>query len=242
MKKLCAVLSLAGIMAASNSLASLTATLAEVGGNQDGGGLFQATLKNNNTGPVVDVFDTFCVSIVTTFSPGDVYNVDFSSTIVANVPPTVPTYITYGTAYIYNQFLGGNANYGGGPINGTTLDKVQATIWYLQGLLSDNSGYNLGAVGSYYDPENLGGGSLQSQIAGVNGILTKLEADTGKTLMQLEANGNGAFGVVAMNLTDGTHQPQLAQIPEATTVLAGTLLLLPFGASTLRILRRKNRS
>jgi len=234
MKKLWMVLSLAGAMAAPSAFASLTATLEEVGGNQDGGGLFQATLKNNNTGPVVDVFDTFCVSIVTTFSPGDVYDVDYSSTIVANVPPTVPTYISYGTAYIYNQFLLGNANYGGN-LNGTTLNEVQASIWYLQGLLTSSTGaYGAGGTsGGYYDPENLGGGALTT-------ILTQLEADTHMSLADLEANGNGAFGVVAMNLTDGTHQPQLAQVPEAATVITGALLLLPLGASALRILR-KNR-
>jgi hypothetical protein len=32
------------------------------------------------------------------------------------------------------------------------------------------------------------------------------------------------------------------QVPEPTTVLAGALLLLPFGASTLRILRRNRMS
>ncbi len=29
------------------------------------------------------------------------------------------------------------------------------------------------------------------------------------------------------------------EVPELTTILAGAMLLLPFGASTLRILRRK---
>jgi hypothetical protein len=32
------------------------------------------------------------------------------------------------------------------------------------------------------------------------------------------------------------------QVPEPTTMLAGALLLLPFGASTLRILRRNRMS
>ena len=209
------VLSLAGVMAAQSMYAALTATLTEVAGNANGGGIFQAVTSGNGT------FDTFCVSIVTTFSPGTLYNYDLSSTIVADVPPTVPTYITEGTAYIYNQFLNGNAAYAGN-LNGTTANEVQATIWYLQGLLNGMT-----------DPEN--GADLSSLI---NAILPQLEIDTGLTLAQLEANGNGDYGVVALNLKDGIYQPQLARVPEPTTVIAGALLLLPFGASTLRILRR----
>ena len=37
----------------------------------------------------------------------------------------------------------------------------------------------------------------------------------------------------------GVAQPQLIAVPEPATILAGVLTLLPFGASTLRILRRK---
>jgi hypothetical protein len=37
--------------------------------------------------------------------------------------------------------------------------------------------------------------------------------------------------------TDGQHAA--APVPEPTTLIAGALLLLPFGASTLRILRRR---
>ena len=42
---------------------------------------------------------------------------------------------------------------------------------------------------------------------------------------------NGTFDYVPVTLT-------LSQVPEPTTMIAGALLLLPFGASTLRVLRR----
>jgi len=48
-------------------------------------------------------------------------------------------------------------------------------------------------------------------------------------LLYAEVNGPGA--VLQLDLP-------LAPVPEPTTVIAGALLLLPFGASTLRILRR----
>jgi hypothetical protein len=46
-----------------------------------------------------------------------------------------------------------------------------------------------------------------------------------------------------MNLfyTNGTiAQPQLIDVPEASTVIAGALLLLPLGVSALRIVRKNN--
>jgi len=36
-----------------------------------------------------------------------------------------------------------------------------------------------------------------------------------------------------------TTSLSLTAVPEPTTILSGVLMLLPFGASTLRILRRK---
>ena len=68
MKKLMSVVGLAGVMAATNVFASMTATLNEIGvGNATGGGVFQAVTSDNGT------FDTFCISINTEFTPGDQY-------------------------------------------------------------------------------------------------------------------------------------------------------------------------
>jgi len=217
------VLSLAGVMAAPNMFASMTAVLNEIGvGNATGGGVFQAVTSDNGT------FDTFCISINTEFSPGDTYSYTVSPTIVAlsapaGYPQNPPTYISYGTAYIYNQFELGNPTYAG-TLNPTTANNMQYTIWYLQGLLN-----------GYVDPR---GYDYSSVLGGVTGTLAELETATGKSLSELMANGDGAFGVEAMNLIDGTDQPQLIQVPEATTMIAGALLLLPFGASAIRILRR----
>jgi len=75
---------------------------------------------------------------------------------------------------------------------------------------------------------------------------------TGAALTDLQNSGiaqadwtkaaNGAYGVADMTLDNpGQAQDQLViVVPETSTVIAGALLLLPFGASTLRILR-KNR-
>jgi hypothetical protein len=228
MKKLVTLIGVAGVLFATNLYAGFV-TLTEVSGNANGGGLFKAATTANGT------FDTFCVSIITTFSPGTQYNYDLSSTISANGIPPISSYIAAGTAYIYSQFLNGNANYGAN-LNANTLNSVQAAIWYLQGDLN-----------GMIDPENTA--DLASLLTP---ILNQVQTDTGLTWAQQALNGNGALQVVAMNLYDGNnniHQPQLAidsnltftptPVPEPTTMIAGALLLLPFGASTLRILRKR---
>jgi hypothetical protein len=54
---------------------------------------------------------------------------------------------------------------------------------------------------------------------------------------------NGAPGTISQVSVSSVQQSfhQVA-VPEPTTIIAGALLLLPFGASTLRILRKQNRA
>jgi len=205
-----------------------TATISEIGvGNATGGGVFQAVTSGFGT------FDTFCISISTQVSLDHQYNYlvsptpDWATPIPSGYPQSPDAYISFGTAYIYDQFLKGAAAYGG-TLDTATVNNVQYTIWYLQGLLN-----------GYQDPR--GNTSGYDYSAGVTSILNSIYHTTTYKLADLLADGNGAFGVEALNLYDGVKQPQLIEVPEPTTVVAGALLLLPFGASTLRLLR-KNRA
>jgi hypothetical protein len=243
MKKISVLIGMASALVAPNLFADFSATLSEVGQNYDGGGIFNAVTTDNGT------FNTFCLSIETTFSPGTPYYYEISSTVAANDEPPALSYVTQGTAYIYNQFRQSMANYSG-TANSTA---VQAAIWYLQGDLVAANGVAAASSGSsgFYDPENLSDGTLNSILNGpnsygANGFLGMVEANSGLTLAQLEANGNGAYDVEALNLysspvDSGLSQPQLTAVPEPTTLIAGAMLLLPFGASTLRSFR-KNRA
>ena len=83
-----------------------------------------------------------------------------------------------------------------------------------------------------------------------NPYLVAARAALGMTDAQLQADSNGAFGVVALNPytgfdqngnPTGLAQDQLAIVPEPTTIIAAALLVLPFGASTIRF-RRKTQS
>ena len=216
---------LAGLLAAPSAFGSLlteTAVLTESGGNANGGGLFQAVTSDNGT------FDTFCMSIATTFYPGAQYYYEASDTIAANDVPPKPSLVALGTAYIYDQFLKGNAHYAGVG----NADAVQAAIWYLQGNLNGK-----------IDPEN--GADLSSLL---DPIIAQVELDNSWTLSQMLTASGGQYGVKAMDLyansdRTGVSQPQLIQVvPEPTTLLAGAMLLLPFGVSTLRIVRRNRKA
>jgi len=50
---------------------------------------------------------------------------------------------------------------------------------------------------------------------------------------------NDSGGSITYQITPQVHN---VVVPEPTTMIAGALLLLPFGASTLRILRKQNRA
>jgi hypothetical protein len=98
-----------------------------------------------------------------------------------------------------------------------TAAALQVAIWKVEGggqpLGNGNPGYTV----------------TESDSAGVSTLVaTMLTALPGLTA---EAD------LVAIVSPDG--QSYVVAVPEATTMVAGALLLLPFGASTLRILRRK---
>jgi hypothetical protein len=84
-----------------------------------------------------------------------------------------------------------------------------------------------------------------------NGLGTTVTSYYNTYLTALNATG-GNIPLYTGNILRGTDFTQSGQqqeflmlgtpIPEPTTILAGALLLLPFGASTLRILRKRNRA
>jgi len=158
-------------------------------------------------------FYSFCLNSSVDANSGQTYNYTSSETITpANNGG--PTQVTLGTAWLYSEFNnGGLASYG---YDGSTAsaNELQQAIWYLQG--------SPGGVDNVFVTD------AQSALTGLN-----LGSETNAA--------NGAFGVFALNLTDnngGPAQPILGMVPEPSTVVAGVLLLLPFGVSTVRILRK----
>ena len=244
MKQLCMALSLAGVMAVPNVFASMSVVLmdntsqysagdggefrAVGGGNPTLDGIVNWSAYSASTQGTVSAatdgsswgynssligekyFQTFCIQTTVYFTPGNTYNASPGDSI------------TLGTAWLYSQFAAGTLSgygydytYGSGRT--ASAGALQQAIWYLQGQV-------VSLVGTY------------DGTAYYNAAVAAVGAANVKT------DGNGAYGVESLNLSDASGlaaQDQLViAVPETTTVIAGMLLLLPLGASTLRILRK----
>jgi hypothetical protein len=227
MKKLCTFIGVAGVLFATNLYASFGTinlyqdTSATTGYSYGNGGEFQAVTSGLGT------FQTFCIEDTEYFSPGGTYYYNINGGAVAggvnagNGSPIVPGYdpLSIGTAYLYSQFRAGSL-YNTAAFGTTRMlnaGDLQQAIWFLE----DE------------------GGTLSVNMAG---ILTAGLGAGGMGDINWKKDSNGAYGVVALNLFDSNGnlaQDQLGIVPEPTTMIAGALLLLPFGASTLRILRKR---
>jgi hypothetical protein len=176
-------------------------------------------------------FQTFCVEYNEEFYPGTSYGVAISSRAMYGSQPPTGDPISIGTAWLFSQFAGGTLSgydysYGSGRSSSTSAGALQQAIWWLEAEPN-------GARNSFID-------TAETALYGVGHTGGIYDTD-------ILTDANGAFGVVVLNLGDaGKVQDQLfiapelasVPVPEPTTVIAGALLLLPFGASTLRILRR----
>ncbi len=89
-------------------------------------------------------------------------------------------------------------------------------------------------------------------LPGTDASLAAYQADmnAAAAAAHVDVNGNadGAFGVYALNLYTGSGQnvnyaqPQLVAVPEVSTVLTGSLLVLSFGVCSLRSFGSKTRA
>ena len=220
MKTCYALLGAAILLAAPNLFANIsydgtytgTISISAAGGNANGGGEFKATTSPTGGTGSLGVFETFCLNSSADGSYGTVYNYVSSDTVT---PGGVP--ISVGTAWLYSEFrLGNLATVVSGFIygNAASANALQAAIWNLQGDANHGS-----------DP--------------LNALAALLVADAVANAIVTDDN----YGVFALNLTSRNQtsaQPVLGftSVPEPSTVVAGALLLLPFGVSTLRILRK----
>jgi len=152
-----------------------------------------------------------------------------------NQPPSGPYTYTINTGAVMGGGPG-NGAYAIDPHTGLPMDNISiGTAWlfsqFAAGTLTLDDG-----TGSYFDANRYNNaGELQQAIwfledepEGVdNGYVALAQSQLGGlTLAQVEADSNGAYGVVALNLFDSNGnlaQDQLAVVPEPTT--AGCFLL-----------------
>jgi hypothetical protein len=236
MKKLFLAVGLAGMMAAPGAFASMdgTVTLTQGSYSYGNGGEFTATTSGLGT------FQTFCIEYSEEFYPGQQYwyventgavygGLGGQDAIDNHFGPRSMDNISIGTAWLYSQFRADlvGSHYFGDTLTSSRCEaagQLQMAIWWFEDEIPNAASINP------YDIRN-------------NMFYGLLTAKFGSDLTKAKVDSNGAYGVIAMNLysdQDGSApaQDQLAIVPEPTTVLVGMLLLVPFGASTLRILRR----
>jgi hypothetical protein len=175
------------------------------------------------TGPNLGNFETFCIGSQVDYNSGQSYTYSINTAVQ---PFTTENggglqYVALGTAWLYSQYRAGHI--GDGSSNDANNDALQAAIWFLQG-----------------------------QAGGINNSFVTLAATAVGGVANLENLSNGAFNVYALNLSVGSGnsapgdlagyaQPQLCLIPvpEPATIAAGAMLLLPLGASMVRVLRNR---
>jgi hypothetical protein len=203
----------------------------------------EAKLSNGSTG-----IETFCIEINQVFSPGTSYNAQIENAVVPGGPDS---YIALGTAYLYSQFAMGTLSDFTYSTSGTgrelTSDELQDAIWYLQGEITSSG--KVSVSGSEISTVN---DSLYTFNALTDPFILLAEEAIEKStnsaaLAAIEANGNGAYNVLALDLTGSkgqTAQDQLiyCPVPEPATVAAGAILLFPLGFSTIRALRKNKKS
>ena len=163
-------------------------------------------------------FETFCMSYVEEFSPGQPYSFTLGP---ASLGPTIP--LSNGVAWLYSQFAAGTlAGYNYGTTGSARYDsagQLQLAIWWLQN--EENGQPNAegapGAGGGYrqYDSSNIFEFEAVSAFGGVDNAMSAASPSSGVSVMILR---DAAGGLV---------QPQLYYIPDggATIALLGAALM-----------------
>jgi hypothetical protein len=198
-------------------------------GDQAGPYLVQNLTVSTGVNPG-STFETFCIGSHLDYFPNTTYTYQISDIVE---PGSIggPGFVTWGTAYLYSQFLAGAIGVGANPANFSISnpqnDALQVAIWDLQEQSTLGITFN-GTVNQTVVNQLLTDAANAAKAAGISS-----DSDA----------ANGAFGVYALNMSsDGTYvQPQLvmipAAVPEANTVFAGAVMLVPLGLSALRLVR-----
>jgi len=162
-------------------------------------------------------------------------------------------------ASLYNiTFTDGGLNTASGSVS--TTDNGNGSETAVSGTLTVDPGgtlhsgtysllFNPNGTGYtvWYAPQGGGGFGYDNQIfpasnpfVNGNGLMFTMTDYSGVVGVNLWGNGANSYtemGKPPWTLVNGNAT--LTAVPEPTTMIAGALLLLPFGASTLRMLRRR---
>jgi hypothetical protein len=253
MKKLKLAMLAAALATACSASAQLVVGLSSV--TTAGGGKYQTvTLTSSTPGGTPK-----SLNFTQTGIEAGVYNMDLGGTLSGGVQSggvVTPTFCidiarsapkTPNNTYSWSTISSAPEN-PSGPMTGTQA-KVVEQLWAAYG---GTSGKNVNAsdglaAGATVDLpalqvaiwEELGNGTLGYTLT-VSGNNT-VTGDATKYLDYVTANTATLPETPLMALVSGSTQNYIVPVPEPTTMISGALLLLPFAASTLRVLRKNRR-
>jgi hypothetical protein len=139
------------------------------------------------------------------------------------------------TGYNYTALSAAPLSPSGPMGTAAAIDIEKLWAAYYTSALSDSSGVTAAAlqVAIWEDIANkVSGYSLT--VSGNNAVTSEAT-----TMLANLGNLTAQADLEALVLSQSSGQGYVVAVPEPATMIAGALLLLPFGASTLRILRRK---
>jgi hypothetical protein len=246
MKTLYSLVAVVGFLAAPNVFAAFDGTIKVSGspytlGTPGSGGEFTATAAGFGT------FQSFCLEANEYIDFGNTFDYNKNTGAVqggVSGATTIDSHtglpmdnISIGTVYLYSHFADGSLtgyHFAGNPQRVADATDLQNAIWWLEG--------EGGARNHWVD-------LAESNLGGLNDTDIKKDAlgnplNTFNVIALNLFNGSDAQHVTIGGVTYNLNQDILAisVVPEPTTIVAGALLLLPFGASTLRILRKNNQT
>jgi hypothetical protein len=159
---------------------------------------------------------SFCIDVAHDVYAGETFK-DYSYSTLASAPDNPAGPMGADIAIAIEKLWAKYYTAAQADSSGVTAAALQVAIWKIEGggqaLGNGNPGYTVTASGN---------NSVTTEVAD---MLTSLNGLTAEA------------DLVAIVSPDG--QSYVVAVPEPTTMLAGALLLLPFGASTLRILRKR---
>ena len=205
----------AGLVGAWSASATVSVTLDSVSPNQIvvvNGSSAYAGVYNLTVGGIGAV-PSFCIDVAHGFDVGQTFN-GFSTVPLASAPnsPAGPM-----GASAANTIEGLWGTYYTPGIGASDAAALQVAIW-----MAVDGGNNPGSVPLVFGAD----ATTQAAVTEANTMLGSIS-----TYAQL-------YGLVGTATPNGDSQSFVVPVPEPTTVIAGLLLLLPLGASTLRIIRR----
>jgi hypothetical protein len=159
---------------------------------------------------------SFCIDVAHDVYVGEQFT-DYSYAALADAPDTPAGPMGAPTAIAIEKLWAKYFAAAQADTSGVTAAALQVAIWETEG-----GGQVLGNGSPGYTVTESDGAGVSALVATMLGALPSLTAEA---------------DLVAIVSPDG--QSYVVAVPEATTVIAAAFLLLPLGASTLRILRRK---